>query len=66
MQSTQRFILFLFAQAKRFPLKEAVDRHLDVCRFCRVDVDIWSRLLNLPELGDEEEDYDDSIWEELL
>ncbi len=25
MQSTQRFILFLFAQAKRFPLKEAVE-----------------------------------------
>ena len=25
MQSTQRFILFLFAQAKRFPLKDAVE-----------------------------------------
>jgi hypothetical protein len=48
------------------PLLEAVDRHLEVCQFCKNDVEIWSRLLHLPEMVGDEPDLRINPWEELL
>lgn len=43
------------------PLLGAVKGHIEVCQFCRNDVEIWTRLLHLPEMGTETDE--EVMWD---